>query len=154
MCGGALTSLAWFAKRFSNLIFSHFKYKSLSRRAEQQQPRVHMETPQPQPDTTAVRSVSRSQQEYDDDEDEYDENEAAPDLEKDDMMARRTRSSQKPPAAKTNQCYSRFQFLPVPGSVKYNVSPVSAMKPLHVRPKRAEKSAGERYSQCLMKRLG
>ncbi|XP_047189985.1 LIM and calponin homology domains-containing protein 1a isoform X5 [Scophthalmus maximus] len=117
--------------------------KNLNVRAEQQQPRVHMETPQPQPDTTAVRSVSRSQQEYDDDEDEYDENEAAPDLEKDDMMARRTRSSQKPPAAKTNQCYSRFQFLPVPGSVKYNVSPVSAMKPLHVRPKRAEKSAGE-----------
>lgn len=114
---------------------------------EQQQPSVRMETPQQQPDTTVIRSTSHSEREYDDDEDEYDENEPAPDLEKDDMMARRTGSYQKPVAARTNQFFN--QFLPVPGSVKYNVSPVSAMKQLHSRPKLTEKMTSERYLLCL-----
>ncbi|GAA6234349.1 LIM and calponin homology domains-containing protein 1-like [Lates japonicus] len=115
--------------------------KKLNVRAEQQQPSVRMETPQQQPDTTVIRSTSHSEREYDDDEDEYDENEPAPDLEKDDMMARRTGSYQKPVAARTNQFFN--QFLPVPGSVKYNVSPVSAMKQLHSRPKLTEKMTSE-----------
>ncbi|KAM7419484.1 hypothetical protein PAMA_016547 [Pampus argenteus] len=118
--------------------------KKLNVRVEQQQPSDPMETPQPQPDTTVIRSTSHTEREYDD-EDEYDENEPAPDLEKDDMMARRMGSSQKTSVARTNQCYS--QFLPVPGSVKYNISPVSDMKQLHSRPKLPEKMASERMSQ-------
>ncbi|XP_049900715.1 LIM and calponin homology domains-containing protein 1-like isoform X2 [Epinephelus moara] len=114
--------------------------RSFSHRIEQQPPRVPMETPQPHPDTIVIRATSHSEREYDDD-DEYDENEPLPDLEKDDMMARRTRSFQKQSAARTNQ--SLNQFLPVPGSVKYNIAPVSAMKPLHSRPKLTEKMACE-----------
>jgi len=103
-----------------------------------------METPQLHPDTTAIRATSHSQFEYEDDDgDEYDENEPEPDLEKDDMMARRTRSFQKTDAARTNKPINRF--LPVPGSVKYNVAPVSAMKPLRNRLKLTEKLATERY---------
>ncbi|XP_070768876.1 LIM and calponin homology domains-containing protein 1-like [Enoplosus armatus] len=108
---------------------------------EQQQPRVPMETPQPHPDSTVIQAVSHSECEYDDDEDEYDENGPVPDLEKDDMMARRTGSFQKPIAAKTNQSIN--QFLPVPGSVKYSIAPVSAMKPLRSRLKLTEKMASE-----------
>ncbi|XP_040891898.1 LIM and calponin homology domains-containing protein 1-like isoform X2 [Toxotes jaculatrix] len=115
--------------------------KKLNVRVEQQQSRVHMETPQPQPDTMVIRSASHSEREYDDDEDEYDENEPVPDLEKDDMMARRTGLFQKPTAARTNLFFN--QFLPVPGSVKYNVSPVSAMKQLRNRPKLTEMLASE-----------
>lgn len=102
-----------------------------------------MEAPEPQPDTTVIRSTSHDEHEYDEDEDEYDENEPVPDLEKDDMMARRSGSFQKPVAARTNQSFN--QFLPVPGSVKYNISPVSAMKQLHRRLKLAENVASERY---------
>ncbi|XP_033941735.1 LIM and calponin homology domains-containing protein 1-like isoform X7 [Pseudochaenichthys georgianus] len=109
--------------------------RSFSHRVEQQQPRVPMETP----DRTVIRATSH--REYDDEEDEYDENEPLPDLEKDDMMARRTGSFLKPSAVKTNQ--TKNQFLPVPGSVKYKVAPVSAMKPLHSRPKLTEKMASE-----------
>lgn len=99
-----------------------------------------METVQREPDAAVIRSSSHSEREYDD---EDDENEPEPDLEKDDMMARRTGSYQKPVAVKTAQSFN--QFLPVPGSVKYNISPVSAMKQLHSRPKLAEKTASERY---------
>ncbi|XP_038569024.1 LIM and calponin homology domains-containing protein 1-like isoform X2 [Micropterus salmoides] len=115
--------------------------RSFSHRVEQQQLQVPMETPQPRPDSTVSRAMTHSEREYDDDEDEYDENEPLPDLEKDDMMARRTGSFQKPSAARTNQPIN--QFLPVPGSVKYNIAPVSAMKPLHSRPKFTEKMASE-----------
>lgn len=125
-------------------MFSYFNYSSFSRRVEQQQARVPMETPQPHPDTNVIQATSQSEREYDDDdEDEYDENEPMPDLEKDDMMARRTGSFQKPSAVRTNQSIN--QFLPVPGSVKYTIAPVSAMKPLHNRPKFTEKKASERY---------
>ncbi|XP_034087248.1 LIM and calponin homology domains-containing protein 1-like isoform X4 [Gymnodraco acuticeps] len=109
--------------------------EKVNARVEQQQPRVPMETP----DRTVIRATSH--REYDDEEDEYDENEPLPDLEKDDMMARRTGSFVKPSAVKTNQ--TKNQFLPVPGSVKYKVAPVSAMKPLHSRPKLTEKMASE-----------
>ncbi|CAB1415768.1 unnamed protein product [Pleuronectes platessa] len=102
-----------------------------------------METTKPQPEVMAVRMTPHKEREYDEDEDEdeYDENEPLPDLEKDDMMARRTGSYQKPTAPRNNQF--RNQFLPVPGSVKYKVSPVSAMKPLHSRPKHAERMTSE-----------
>ncbi|XP_026216392.1 LIM and calponin homology domains-containing protein 1-like isoform X2 [Anabas testudineus] len=115
--------------------------KILNVRVEQQQPRIPMEEPKPQPDMMAIRSTSHSEREHDEDEDEYGENEHVPDLEKDDMMARRTGSFQKPVAARTNQSFN--QFLPVPGSVRYNVCPVSAMKQLHRRPKLAENMASE-----------
>ncbi|XP_031718993.1 LIM and calponin homology domains-containing protein 1-like isoform X2 [Anarrhichthys ocellatus] len=115
--------------------------KKLNVRVEQQTPRDPMEASQLHPDTTVIRATSHGEFEYEDDEDEYDENEPAPDLEKDDMMARRTGSFQKPSAARTNQPINRF--LPVPGSVKYNIAPVSAMKPLRNRPKLTEKMASE-----------
>ncbi len=124
-------------------MFSYVNYWSFSHRTEQQQPRVSMETSQPHPDTSVIRATSHSEREYDADGDEYDENEPVPDLEKDDMMARRTGSFQKASAAVKNQ--SPNQFLPVPGSVKYSVAPVSAMKPLHSRPKLTERMASERY---------
>lgn len=73
--------------------------------------------------------------EQDGSEGEYGENEPVPDLEKDDMMARRTRSFQKA---------SFSQFLPVPGSVKYNVCPVSAMMQLRSQPKLSKNT--DRYS--------
>ncbi|XP_042293031.1 LIM and calponin homology domains-containing protein 1-like isoform X2 [Thunnus maccoyii] len=112
--------------------------KKLNVRVEQHQPRDPMETPQPHPVTEVIRSTSHSEHEYDDDDDE---NEPVPDVQKDDMMARRMGSSQKKGAARTNQCFS--QFLPVPGSVKYNIAPVSGMKQLHNKPKLPEKMASE-----------
>lgn len=70
--------------------------------------------------------------------DEESENEPVPDPEKDDMMARRTGSHN----SRANQ--GAKQFLPVPGTVRYAVSPVSAMKPLSSRQKVAEKAASGR----------
>lgn len=102
-----------------------------------------MEATQPRPDVSVIRATSHREREYDDDEYESDENESVPDLEKDDMMARRTGSFQKGSAARTNQPTS--QFLPVPGSVKYSIAPVSAMKPLS-RAKLTEKMVNERYT--------
>ncbi|XP_029949149.1 LIM and calponin homology domains-containing protein 1-like isoform X2 [Salarias fasciatus] len=110
------------------------------RRDQQQQPRFSMETPQQQQQqlqTTVIRGTTHSDPDYSENEDEYGENEPVPDLEKDDMMARRARLSQKASAPRANQ------FLPVPGSVKYSISPVSPMKPLHNRPKLAEKMSNE-----------
>lgn len=106
---------------------------------DQQQARVLMEPTQPHHDTPVVRATAH---ECNEDDDEYGENEPVPDLEKDDMMARRTGSHQKNSATRTNQSISRF--LPVPGSVKYTVSPVSVMKPLSSRQKLIEKMANER----------
>lgn len=70
--------------------------------------------------------------------DEESENEPVPDPEKDDMMARRTGSHH----SRANQ--GANQFLPVPGTVRYAVSPVSAMKPLSSRQKVADKAASGR----------
>lgn len=127
-------------------MFSYFNSRSFSNRAEQQAG-LPMEPARPHSDTAVVRAASRREREYDDDEeeeeDEYGENEPVPDLEKDDMMARRTGLFQKPSAARSNQSIS--QFLPVPGSVKYNVAPVSAMKPFNSRPKLTERMATGRY---------
>lgn len=117
---------------------------------QQQQAKVPMETPQPHPDLAVVRGTSHRDHEYED-EDEYGENEPVPDLEKDDMMARRTGLFQKNTASKENQ--SIKQFLPVPGSVKYSIAPVSAMKQLNSRAKYTEKVDNERYVVCLRETL-
>uniref|UniRef100_H2UQN3 LIM and calponin homology domains 1a n=1 Tax=Takifugu rubripes TaxID=31033 RepID=H2UQN3_TAKRU len=109
-------------------------------RAEHQQPKVPMETPQSDSDLAVARGTSHREHENDE-EDEYGENDPVPDLEKDDMMARRTGLFQKNTAPRANQ--SIKQFLPVPGSVKYSVAPVSAMKPLNSRPKYTEKVDNE-----------
>lgn len=126
-------------------MFSYFNSRSFSNRVEQQAG-VPMEPTQPHADTAVVRTASHREREYDEDDeegDEYGENEPVPDLEKDDMMARRTGLFQRPSAARSNQ--STSQFLPVPGSVKYSVAPVSAMKPFNSRPKVTEKMAAGRY---------
>ncbi|XP_037545768.1 LIM and calponin homology domains-containing protein 1 [Nematolebias whitei] len=77
-----------------------------------------------QPELTEIRATPHTEDEKEDGEDEYGENEPVPDLEKDDMMARRTRSFQKASEVRANQCFSRF--LPVPGSVKSDINPESA----------------------------
>ncbi|XP_017261656.1 LIM and calponin homology domains-containing protein 1 isoform X2 [Kryptolebias marmoratus] len=97
--------------------------KELGDRLDHLHPRVPRETPQA-PELTAIQSTPHVAGEQDDSEDEYGENEPVPDLEKDDMMARRTRSFQKASEVKANQCFN--QFLPVPGSVKHNISPAPA----------------------------
>ncbi|XP_071374080.1 LIM and calponin homology domains-containing protein 1-like [Centroberyx affinis] len=115
--------------------------KKLNARAEQQQPRVPMETPQPRTDMTVIRATTQSEHEQDDEDDGYDENGPVPDLEKDDMMARRTGSFQKPSAGGASQCFK--QFLPVPGSAKLKTTPLSGMNQLHSRPKLTDKMASE-----------
>lgn len=70
--------------------------------------------------------------------DEEGEKESVPNPEKDDMMARRTGSHH----SRANQ--GANQFLPVPGTVRYAVSPVSAMKPLSSRQKVADTAASGR----------
>ncbi|CAG12303.1 unnamed protein product, partial [Tetraodon nigroviridis] len=60
-------------------------------------------------------------------------------------MARRTGFFQKNTAPKANQ--SIKQFLPVPGSVKHSIAPVSAPKQLNSRPKHTEKVDNERMSR-------
>ncbi|XP_075890764.1 uncharacterized protein LOC142893754 isoform X4 [Nelusetta ayraudi] len=101
--------------------------KVLNVRADRQQAGLPMEPsrplPGPLPDPPMVAG------------DEESENEPVPDPEKDDMMARRTGSHN----SRANQ--GAKQFLPVPGTVRYAVSPVSAMKPLSSRQKVAEKAA-------------
>lgn len=87
---------------------------------------------------TRTASLSLSEKEQDP---------AVPDLEKDDMMARKARLFQKGSALKTNQSFN--QFLPVPGSAKYNASPVSAVKLPQSRPVLAE-----RYLLCWIKPWG
>lgn len=121
----------------------HFSYSGFSHRMEQQQAKVPMDTPQPHSDLTVVRGAShREHQDEDEDEDEYGEDEPVPDLEKDDMMARRTGSFQKSTA-------SIKKFLPVPGSVKCSIAPVSARKQLNGSPKYTEKEDNGRYAACL-----
>ncbi|XP_077965311.1 uncharacterized protein LOC120825416 isoform X11 [Gasterosteus aculeatus] len=110
--------------------------RSFCHREERQPASVPMETRPLQPDTTVTRATSRGGLESEDEEDKHDENEPAPDLEKDDMMARRTGSFQK-----TSSNVPINRFLPVPGQVKYTIAPVSPMKPLHNRPKFTEKMA-------------
>ncbi|XP_075890800.1 uncharacterized protein LOC142893754 isoform X8 [Nelusetta ayraudi] len=104
--------------------------KVLNVRADRQQAGLPMEPsrplPGPLPDPPMVAG------------DEESENEPVPDPEKDDMMARRTGSHN----SRANQ--GAKQFLPVPGTVRYAVSPVSAMKPLSSRQKVAEKAASGR----------
>ncbi|XP_048054379.1 LOW QUALITY PROTEIN: LIM and calponin homology domains-containing protein 1a [Megalobrama amblycephala] len=59
---------------------------------------------------------------FDDDDDECGDDGHLPDFEKDDMLARRTGSHQKPSAG-TGQAFNAF--LPKPGSVKHKTTPVS-----------------------------
>ncbi|KAM9769114.1 LIM and calponin homology domains-containing protein 1a isoform 2-T2 [Menidia menidia] len=105
--------------------------KKFSARLEHQHPSNPMETPQRQLEPRAIPG------ECDDNGDECDENESVPDPEKDDMMARRTRSFKKASAVRANQSFN--QFLPVPGTAKHSISPVSAMKQPHSKAKLTEK---------------
>ncbi|XP_015239348.1 PREDICTED: LIM and calponin homology domains-containing protein 1-like isoform X3 [Cyprinodon variegatus] len=99
------------------------KSEELSTRVDNQHLRVSQEMPQHQNDPTVIRATSQTESE---DEDEHDAMDHGPDPEKDDMMARRTRLLQKPGVIRGNPCCN--QFLPVPGSVKCNISSVSAGK--------------------------
>lgn len=123
-------------EKCSYLVFSYFSYRLLSLHLH---PRVSRETPQQIHELTTLQAMPHEEGEQDDSEGEYGENEPVPDLEKDDMMARRTRSFQRA---------SFNQFLPVPGSVKYNICPVSAMPQLRSQPKLNKSPDRDRYSSC------
>ncbi|KAJ8384857.1 hypothetical protein AAFF_G00197670 [Aldrovandia affinis] len=96
---------------------------------------------QPSPDgaqvvhATTVQYSSRD--DYDDDEDDdYDEDERLPDLEKDDMHARRTGNFQKAPRG----AEPTFNlFLPVPGSAKFKATSTSGPFSPSIRPTEQEK---------------
>ncbi|XP_023813544.1 LIM and calponin homology domains-containing protein 1 isoform X2 [Oryzias latipes] len=105
------------------------KHLDLNVRPKHQNPKVPAETAQQHQEFTVTRTASLSLSEKEQDP-------AVPDLEKDDMMARKARLFQKGSALKTNQSFN--QFLPVPGSAKYNASPVSAVKLPQSRPVLAE----------------
>ncbi|XP_047221219.1 LIM and calponin homology domains-containing protein 1-like isoform X9 [Girardinichthys multiradiatus] len=112
------------------------KSKEFSTRVDSQRPKVPDETPQHQLEAAVIRAMSQTAGGSDEDEDNYDKNDHVPDVEKDDMMARRTRLLQKASVVRGNQCFN--QFLPVPGSVKCNISPVSAVKQTCNRSKHTE----------------
>lgn len=120
-------------------MYSHFSYRLFCFHL---QLRALRETLQ-QPELTEVRATPHMEDEKEDSEEEYGENEPIPDLEKDDMVARRTRSFQNPSEVRANQCFS--QFLPVPGSVKYNVNPESAALQPRSQPKVKENTDRDRY---------
>ncbi|XP_034045178.1 LIM and calponin homology domains-containing protein 1a isoform X4 [Thalassophryne amazonica] len=110
-----------------------------SPRVEKMQSRVLMEAPEQHPEVVVGQPLCLTECKEQEDE-EYNENGPVPDLEKDDMMARRTGSLQKP--SSTGSASQSFnQFLPVPGSVKYKVSPVSRMKQLRSRSNVSKKTA-------------
>ncbi|XP_036372432.1 uncharacterized protein LOC118769441 isoform X3 [Megalops cyprinoides] len=89
---------------------------------------------------TALRQSSCD--DYDDDGD-YNEEERLPDLEKDDMHARRTGAFQK----KLGGAAPNFNlFLPVPGSVKYKAPPISSQSSPSVRPVEQEKPSARQSS--------
>lgn len=103
-----------------------------------------METPQQELEAKVIKATSCVEGEYDDNAEEYDNDEPLPDLEKDDMMARRTGLfSKKSGVVKTNQSFN--QFLPRPGSVKYTINPPPAAKQPQNRPKLTEKPERVRY---------
>ncbi|XP_034045176.1 LIM and calponin homology domains-containing protein 1a isoform X2 [Thalassophryne amazonica] len=113
--------------------------ENLTIRVEKMQSRVLMEAPEQHPEVVVGQPLCLTECKEQEDE-EYNENGPVPDLEKDDMMARRTGSLQKP--SSTGSASQSFnQFLPVPGSVKYKVSPVSRMKQLRSRSNVSKKTA-------------
>ncbi|TRY94472.1 hypothetical protein DNTS_004614 [Danionella cerebrum] len=80
------------------------------------------------PKTPSALNANRSGSFDDDDDDECVDDDQPPDFVKDDMLARRTGSYQKP----TTQAFN--SFLPKPGAVKFKISPISGthsqLKPL------------------------
>ncbi|KAM4751068.1 uncharacterized protein FYW61_006878 isoform 2-T2 [Anableps anableps] len=91
----------------------------LNTSVDSQHPRGPEETPRHQLKPAEIRATSPA-------EGEPDEDEHVPDLDRDDMVARRTRMFQKASVLRGNQGFN--QFLPVPGSVRCSTSPVSAVK--------------------------
>ncbi|XP_045073753.1 uncharacterized protein LOC121563228, partial [Coregonus clupeaformis] len=99
-----------------------------------QQPRVSMDVPQQHPDVAmVVRPPAPSHCNYDDDEDEEDDDEdegerPVPDLEKDDMLARRTGAFQCS-AGGTGRSFNLF--LPVPGAAQQKNTPAGGPNQLY-----------------------
>ncbi|XP_073803030.1 LIM and calponin homology domains-containing protein 1a isoform X34 [Danio rerio] len=72
--------------------------------------------------STASNTDRSASCDYDDDDDKFVDDGQSPDVEKDDMLARRTGSYQKPNAG-AGQSFNAF--LPKPGAVKHKITPVS-----------------------------
>ncbi|KAM3864784.1 uncharacterized protein ACN63O_010471 [Diretmus argenteus] len=118
--------------------------KKLNARAGQQQPSVPMETPQLCPDMMVIRS---EHDEDDDEDDEYGENGPIPDLEKDDMMARRTGAFQKQHRSRDSGTSG-----PTPRSPNQEVPP--ATRTCSVDTERGKQSAEERIEERVEERRG
>lgn len=93
-----------------------------------------------------MRATPGPEADPDEDEDEDCKVQPVPDLEKDDMMARRIRLLQN--SSVLGGIQGGSQFLPVPGSVRRSISPLSAVKQPGCRSKPTENMDGERYLMC------
>ncbi|XP_032418515.1 LIM and calponin homology domains-containing protein 1-like isoform X4 [Xiphophorus hellerii] len=85
-------------------------------RAASQQPRIPEETPHRSLKPAVIRAPIQTEGEPD----ESDRDKNIPDLDRDDMVAQRSGTFQKAAAFRGNQGFN--QFLPVPGSVRRNIS--------------------------------
>ncbi|XP_056135526.1 LIM and calponin homology domains-containing protein 1a isoform X2 [Lampris incognitus] len=117
--------------------------KKLNTRAAQQQPLGPVETPPPRSDMMVIRATSHNDND-EEEADEYDENGPLPDPEKDDMMTRRTGTSQK--STSGGAIHSFNQFLPTPGSVKLKNSPLPRANQVNNRPKLADKMPSDSFA--------
>ncbi|XP_043971662.1 LIM and calponin homology domains-containing protein 1-like isoform X1 [Gambusia affinis] len=91
-------------------------------RAASQQPRIPEETPHRSLKPAVIRATTQTEGEPD----ESDRDKSIPDLDRDDMVARRSGTFQKAAVFRGNQGFN--QFLPVPGSVRRNISSETAGK--------------------------
>ncbi|KAI1887293.1 hypothetical protein AGOR_G00188760 [Albula goreensis] len=123
-------------------------YDSAARaEAHHQEPQRHAAAPpHPAAEKLQVIRATTMQHGYDDDEgDDDDEDDRFPDLEKDDMHARRTGMFQK----STGGSAASFNlFLPVPGSVKFKATPTSGSS-TPIRPVEQEKVPAYQSSSSL-----
>lgn len=92
--------------------------------------------------TPAQRQGSADRERGDDWDEEYDDDGPLPDLEKDDMHARRTGTYQKA-AGGTGQ-----RFLPVPGKAKYKGTPTSGLGQSMLKPREGEKLKDRSEPKC------
>ncbi|XP_054912442.1 LIM and calponin homology domains-containing protein 1-like isoform X3 [Poeciliopsis prolifica] len=91
-------------------------------RAASQQPRIPEESPHNSLKPAVIRATTQTEGEPD----ESDRDNNIPDLDRDDMVARRNGTFQKAAIFRGNQGFN--QFLPVPGSVRRNISSETAVK--------------------------
>ncbi|XP_028831933.1 LIM and calponin homology domains-containing protein 1-like isoform X3 [Denticeps clupeoides] len=128
-------------------------WKDQRTESQKQEPKVEMpvsldgqKEPKPALTPTAA-SDDDEDDDYDGDEgDEYGNEDPLPDLEKDDMHARR---SGVPPRTTGSAGHSFKMFLPVPGSVKYKATPSSGLCQTYPKPREQEKALAKDSSNAV-----